>query len=174
MTPIQIRRLTPDDPLDLLERAGIIVQTAYLSMDDYPPDPDYDAQLARVPDRVTDSCVMAAFVTGEGGEELVGCLTFVPSNDHPNSDHDDAGATTFRFFGVAPEAQGRRVGDALVRWCLDETRRLGRPRVRIHTIAEMRAAIRLYERHGFVREPSHDMLADDGTPLVAYVVHLDA
>lgn len=181
MTPIRIRRLTPHDPADLLDRAGAIVQTAYLSIPDYPPDPEYDAQLARVPERVADSWVMAAFAPADDrvhddaghAEHLVGCLTFVPSHDHPHSDHDDPGATTFRFFGVAPEAQGRRVGDALVRWCLDETRRLGRSRVRIHTIAEMRSAIRLYERYGFVRDPAEDMIADDGTPLIAYVLHLD-
>ena len=59
----------------------------------------------------------------------------------------------------------------MVRWCIAEARRLGRSRLRIHTLTMMQGAQRLYERLGFVREPDHD--ADwDGVVGLAYRLDL--
>ena len=103
---------------------------------------------------------------------VVGCLTFVPGHDNPHAEFDDPEAASFRYFGVDPAVQGRGVGEAMVGWVVDESRRLGRRRIRIHTLVAMTGAQRLYERLGFVREPGLD--EDwDGIVGLAYVRHLD-
>jgi hypothetical protein len=59
----------------------------------------------------------------------------------------------------------------MVQWCVDETRRLGKPRLRIHTLAAMDAAQRLYVSMGFVRTPEFDENWD-GVEGIAYVYEL--
>jgi ribosomal protein S18 acetylase RimI-like enzyme len=88
-----------------------------------------------------------------------------------HAEFDDADAASFRFFGVDPSVQGRGVGDAMVQWVIDESRRRGRRRIRIHTLESMPGAQRLYERIGFVRTPDHDENWDGITGL-AFVLEL--
>jgi predicted N-acetyltransferase YhbS len=59
----------------------------------------------------------------------------------------------------------------MVQWCVDEARRLGRSRLRIHTLTMMLGAQRLYERLGFVRDPAHDA-EWDGIAGLAYRLDL--
>jgi GNAT superfamily N-acetyltransferase len=87
---------------------------------------------------------------------IIACLTFVGDHTNPHAEHGDEGAASFRYFGVDPAAQGAGAGRAMVQWCIDEARRLGRSRLRIHTLSMMASAQRLYERMGFVRDPDHD------------------
>ncbi len=144
-----MRRLAPDDDA---ASAGFFVQQAYLRLPGYPIDPDYDARLADVRGRAHEADVIVAELDGR----LVGCLTFLPSHDNPHSDVEDPEATSFRYFGVDPEVQRRGVGEAMVRWCIDETRRLGKRRILIHTLESMPGAQRLYLRVGFERRPDID------------------
>lgn len=55
-----------------------------------------------------------------------------------------------RWFMVDPAANGRGVGEALLKHALTFTRRVGYGRVRLHTFHGLEAAQRLYRRHGFV------------------------
>jgi len=146
-----------DDPV----RLGEIVRHAYLNIPDYPPDPEYDEMLDRVADRLDSGVIVVAELDGV----LVGCLTFVID---PSSDlfewHDPA-FTCIRMFGVDRSAQGSGVGSAMLHWCIDETRRLGRAGVGLHTITEMVTAQRMYERFGFVRRPEFDFNVPDTTGL---------
>jgi GNAT superfamily N-acetyltransferase len=149
-------------------RAGALVQAAYRMLPEYPADDDYDAFLGDVGARRNDADVIVAVVDGE----IVGCLTFVqgPGTDH--HEFADPESASFRYFGVDPAAQGKGVGHAMVRWCLDESARIGRRRVRIHTLTMMERAQRLYEQMGFVRTP--DLDEDwDGIIGLAYVCELD-
>lgn len=149
-----VRPLAADDDIEVL---GGIVRHAYLSIPDYPPDPEYDDALDKVAERAAHGRIVVAELDGA----LVGCLTFI---DDPASDlyewHDPA-FTCIRMFGVSTTAQGRGVGAAMLQWCIDETRRLGRAGVGLHTIREMKVAQRLYERFGFVRRPEHDFVVPD-------------
>lgn len=163
--PIEVRRLTAGDDLAL---AGDIVRASYDALDGYRPDAQYRHEIGDVAGRIGDTVVLGAF---DGGR-LVGCLTFVPGRMPPYAEHDDPEASSFRYFGVAPDAQGRGVGEAMVRRVIDETRAHGRSRVFIHTIPAMHAARRLYERLGFVRAPEGDAWWDD-VQGIAYVLHLD-
>jgi GNAT superfamily N-acetyltransferase len=161
---MQVRRLIPGDDT---VRAGQLVQAAYFALDDYPHEDAYDAMLAAVAERADG---VAVAVDDDGS--IVGCLTLVTDTTSEHSEFDDPDATEFRFFGVDPATQGRGVGEALVQWVIDETRRLGRKRIRIHTLVPMTAAQRLYARMGFVRDPALDENWD-GIIGLAYVLHLD-
>lgn len=77
----------------------------------------------------------------------------------------------FRMLAVAPQAQGQGVGAALVQLCVDRFREIGAPGIVLSTLPTMRAAHRLYERHGFVRAPDRDWSPAPRVDLVAY--HLD-
>jgi GNAT superfamily N-acetyltransferase len=154
--PLTIRRLRPDDDL---VAAGAIVQASYFALPDYPHEDEYDALLADVAGRLHDTVVLGAFddarpAGSDGG--LVGCLTFVPDSTSAHYEFGDPEGCTFRYFGVAPGAQGRGVGEAMVRWCIAEAQRLGRTRILIHTLECMTAAQRMYTRMGFDLDPSID------------------
>jgi GNAT superfamily N-acetyltransferase len=161
---MEIRRLATTDDAAL---AGRIVQQAYAALPDYPHDPEYDAMLGDVASRAAETDVVVAVDRGR----IVACLTFVPSHDNPHAEFDDADAASFRYFGVDLGVQGTGVGGAMVGWVAGEARRLGRRRLRIHTLESMRGAQRLYARLGFERVPELD--EDwDGIVGLAYVLHL--
>jgi len=107
--------------------------------------------------RIDDTTVVGAFIDGR----VVGCLTFVEGPNGVHAEHGDDDASTFRYFGVDPEHHSTGVGRQMVEWVVDESRRLGKKRVFIHTIPVMHAAIRLYEGLGFVRRPDLDEAWDE-------------
>ena len=161
---MEIRRIRPDDDLD---RAGQIVVDAYVALDGYPGEEAYETMMRDVRARMDDVDVVVAVVD----ERIVGCLTFVGDPSSTHAEHGDADAASFRYFGVDGSMQGAGVGEAMVRWCIDEARRLGRRRLRIHTLTMMTAAQRLYQRLGFTRDGTHD--EDwDGIVGLAYLLDL--
>ncbi len=86
---------------------------------------------------------------------LVGTVTDPPPGSrYREIGGDDEGE--FRMLAVAPSAQGRGVGQALVEFLLDRYRERGYRGVVISTLAEMTAAHRVYERLGFRRAPELD------------------
>jgi GNAT superfamily N-acetyltransferase len=149
-----VRPMAAGDDVALL---GRIVRDAYLGIPDYPPDPEYDDALDKVAERAAHGRIVVAELEGR----LVGCLTFV---DDPNSElyewHDPR-FTCIRMFGVAGSVQGRGVGAAMLQWCIDETRRLGRAGIGLHSITEMKNAQHMYLRFGFVRRPEFDFVVPD-------------
>jgi GNAT superfamily N-acetyltransferase len=154
MAPVEIRRLRDtDDPAAV----GELVRRAYAAIPGLHDDQEYAAALADVASRRHEVDVVVAVVDGRP----VGCLTFVTGPGTHHHEFDDPDAASFRYFGVDPDLQGAGVGGAMVRWCIDEARRLGRRRIRIHTLAAMTSAMRLYERLGFVRTPEFDEVWDD-------------
>jgi putative acetyltransferase len=54
---------------------------------------------------------------------------------------------------VSPEARGKGYGDLLMNACVEFSRRAGASRVVIVSNTVLAPAIRLYEKHGFVRVP---------------------
>lgn len=65
-------------------------------------------------------------------------------------------APEVRLLAVAPEARGRGVGEALIRECIRRARAAGAGSITLHTMPMMAAAMRLYERLGFARDPALD------------------
>jgi predicted N-acetyltransferase YhbS len=77
-----------------------------------------------------------------------------------------------RLLAVAPEGRGRGVGSALVRECVRRARLAGATELGLHTSQSMRAAVRMYERFGFVRVPDHDFQPEGGELVTAYRLDL--
>jgi GNAT superfamily N-acetyltransferase len=156
VTPValEIRTLTADDDLAAI---GRIVLDAYHELPGRPADASYDAELADVAERVARATVFGAFDRGVG----VGCVTYVADETATYAENLAPGEASFRMLAVAPHAQGRGVGDALVRRCIDEATSAGREALFIYSGAWMPAAHRLYERLGFSRRAGRDWVFED-------------
>ena len=92
---------------------------------------------------------------------VLGTVTFTDTDD-PNFEDDGHGDCGFRMLGVAPHAQGRGVGRALVSTCIEAAADAGRDRLAIYSLEWMTAAHRLYEQMGFVRRPDRDVMFPAG------------
>jgi ribosomal protein S18 acetylase RimI-like enzyme len=159
--PLIIRAVQPSE----YEIAGELTVEAYRTLSD--AEPAYERKVRDVAGRQDTSEVLVA----EVGGRVVGCVTFVDGLK-ALSEVDDPDAATVRMLGVAAEARGRGVGEALMRECIDRARQSGRKRVRLHTRTSMTSAQRLYERLGFRRDPDHDWSPVPGILLLGYVLDL--
>ena len=99
--------------------------------------------------------------------EVVGTVTIAPEGS-PWRELGKPGEGEFRMLAVAPAAQGRGVGEALVRHTLDRFRAAGHSRVVLCSLGEMAAAHRIYRRLGFEREPELDWSPEAGVHLIAF------
>ncbi|MBW3657779.1 MAG: GNAT family N-acetyltransferase [Actinobacteria bacterium] len=117
--------------------------------------------LARVPSA---TAVLVAVDDATG--EVLGTVTFVRPGDaefeHPVRE-GDAG---FRMLAVAPETQGRGVGDALIAACVTRAREEGAHRIVLSSMSWMTRAHGMYRRRGFVRRPDLDVAFPGGTGVV--------
>ncbi|CAB4735388.1 MAG: GNAT family N-acetyltransferase [Actinobacteria bacterium] len=153
-----LRRAEPQD----LARIGEITVAAYASFTLGPDDP-YVGRLrdAALRDREAELWVAA------DGEELLGSVTVCPTGSPWREiANDDEGE--FRMLAVAPAAQGRGVGQALVAHAVGIARQEGRRGVAISSLVEMTDAHRLYDRCGFVRAPERDWSPVPGVELIAF------
>jgi ribosomal protein S18 acetylase RimI-like enzyme len=73
-----------------------------------------------------------------------------------------------RALAVAPQAQGRGVGRALVRAVIDQAAACGMRRLMLSTQPAMTAAQRLYVAEGFIRIPDRDWTPVAGLTLMAF------
>jgi len=151
---LHIRRLTADDDLDAF---GRIVLASYVALPGMPREPDYEEELVDVATRVRSDVVLGAFV----GARPAGCVTFVADGSSPHAEGLLPGESSFRMLAVDTAAQGRGIGDTLVRRCLDEASRRGSSAVFIHTGSWMHAAHRLYQRLGFEFVPERDWVIEE-------------
>jgi ribosomal protein S18 acetylase RimI-like enzyme len=160
--PLVIRAVRPSE----YEIAGELTVEAYRTLGDA-GDEFYERELRDIAGRRASSEILVA----EVGGRIVGCVTFVDGLKQL-SEVDDPDAATVRMLGVATEARGRGVGEALMQECIDRARRSGRRRVRLDTRTSMTSAQRLYERLGFRRDPDHDCSPAAGILLLGYVLDL--
>lgn len=108
----------------------------------------------------------------DSGEVLGSVLFVLP--DTPFAEVSRSDEAEFRMLAVDPAAQGRGVGEALVRACLDRARGLGCRAVVICVRSFSAPAHRLYARLGFVREPDRDWSPLPGVELLALRQELPA
>ncbi|MEA2973357.1 MAG: hypothetical protein QOG82_1815 [Actinomycetota bacterium] len=151
-----------------------ITLAVYLDEFGFLPD-DYIAELTDVLGRLGEAHVLVAV---DEDDEVLGGITYV---DRPGrlASIDRPDQAELRMLAVAPEAQGRGVGTALVQACLDQARADGKREVMLHTAASMRRAQRLYERMGFHRAAERDLVVEGGVDeggihLLAYVLDLES
>lgn len=105
----------------------------------------------------------SAVLVAELDGRLAGTVTFVlPGDREWEHRREPAGDAGFRILAVAPWAEGRGVGRALVEACLERARRAGAHRMVITSMAWMGRAHRLYEARGFVYRPDLDVRFPSG------------
>jgi GNAT superfamily N-acetyltransferase len=78
-----------------------------------------------------------------------------------------------RLVAVHPSARGRGVARALVLECARRAKAAGARVLGLHTSRSMRAAMRLYQRMGFVRDPDHDFQPPGAELVEGYLLRLD-
>jgi ribosomal protein S18 acetylase RimI-like enzyme len=162
---IAIREARPDE----LPGAGDVVVRAYRQLEGEP----HEEYLSHVRDAAARAGACPILVAvDEATGAVLGCVTYVPDHDNPFAELEHEGEAGFRMLGVAPEAQGRGVGRALVEACVARARAEGRNGLAISTRPMMRAAHRVYERLGFRRAPERDFEPLPGIDLWAYVLEL--
>ena len=123
----------------------------------------YADVLRDVAGRAADADVLVADRDGE----LLGTVTFVPDGG-ALGEIAASGEAEFRMLAVAPAAQGRGVGTALLRHVMDESVRRGRTGLVCSSQPAMRAAHRVYERVGLRRDPERDWSPVPGVDLLAF------
>ena len=105
-------------------------------------------------------------------ERVLGSVTVCPEGS-PWRELAAPGEGEFRMLAVAPEAQGRGVGRALVELVLERFRATGTAVVVLSSESSMASAHRLYRRLGFVRTPERDWSPAPGVDLPASRKELD-
>ncbi|HEX5510529.1 MAG TPA: GNAT family N-acetyltransferase, partial [Actinomycetales bacterium] len=155
---ISVRQARPEE----LTAAGAVVAQAYLV--DGHDEESYLPVLADAASRAEDGEVLVAV---DGAGEVLGSVTFA-TPPSPLAELARIDEAEFRMLGVSPTARGRGVGTALVQACLDRAKALGKSGIVISTEPDMRAAHRIYERFGFVRDPERDWRPLPDVPLLAY------
>lgn len=108
-------------------------------------------------------------IVAEQDGELVGSVMLFP----PDTQSYGAGGAVarvpeLRMLAVAPAARGHGVGRALVEECVRRARQAGATALGLHSSASLHAAIRLYERMGFVRAPEDDFQPEGAELVMAY------
>lgn len=166
MSGFTVREARPDE----LDAAGRLVADAYSAAGVIGSDDFWYLELIRDARGRSEHCPILVAV--EGGGALLGCVTYVPGVGNRIAELEVEGEAGFRMLGVAPAAQRRGVGEALVRACIARAREAGRRGLAISTGGDMLSAHRLYERLGFRRAPDRDFDPVPGVHLLAYTLVL--
>ena len=130
---------------------------------------EYFPELLDVEERARHVPILVAVEQGTG--HLLGTATYVPGPG-PFHEGDFGDVASMRMLAVAPTAQGRGVGRALVLACIALARASGRAALALYTRPFMVAAHRLYESLGFARIRESDLEFEPGEWLWAYRLDL--
>lgn len=132
-------------------------------------DESYLARIADVGGRATRTQILVAVDDGA----VLGSLTLeVETRVNPDDDPLDERVAHIRMLGVAPAAQGRGIGTALMVEAERRARAAGKTEMTLHTTRWMRGAQALYEGLGYERLP--DEVLPDGFVLLGYRKELGA
>jgi len=145
---VHVRAVVPDD----YERVGELTVAAYAAL---PVDHlwgGYDEHMRAVAERLTSAEVFVAELDGR----VVGAVTYVSDPESPWLEWSEPGEAQIRLLAVDGDVQGRGIGEALVRACIDRAREQGLTII-LHTTNHMPAAQRLYPRLGFTRRRDRDV-----------------
>ena len=160
---MEIRLATPEE----YTAVGDVTVAAYAPFLLGPTDPYSD----RLRDAAGRAAAADLWVAVEDGRVL-GTITD-PPHGSPYRELAGEGESEFRMLAVDPAAQGRGVGDALVRHLLERARAHGHRRVLISSLPEMTGAHRVYERLGFRRVPELDWRPLADVLLIGFALDLE-
>jgi ribosomal protein S18 acetylase RimI-like enzyme len=133
--------------------AGELCVLAYAALPGETDVANYERQLRDVKRRAD---VVPVLVAAQPDGTLLGTVTYVPGPG-PYAESDDPDEAAFRMLAVAPWAQGRGIGRALVEECIRRAHADGKRGIVILTRPSMRVAHALYESLGFVRNKDGDV-----------------
>ena len=150
---------------------GDLTVAAYSIFPETGDDSGYADELRDVAGRARGCPVYVAIDPANG--HVIGGATYVPGPGTPLSELEREGEAGIRMLAVAPEAQGKGAGTALVEALIARARAEGRRGMALYTLPAMTAAHRVYERYGFRRDPARDWQFDPGLLLLAYSVDFD-
>jgi ribosomal protein S18 acetylase RimI-like enzyme len=164
---ITVRSARPDD----YDAVAQLTVAAYRADGQLSPDHPYERTLSDAAARAAHGHLLVAEEARTGA--VVGTVLFVlPGTRY--AELSRPGEAEFRMLAVDPPAQGRGVGEILVRACLDRAAELRCHAVVIYTRDVARAAQRLYDRLGFDRVPDRDWTPAPGVHLLALRLRLPA
>ncbi len=164
MVPSADAPLLPVEPARPSDYAAIAELTVRVYVDGGLASSDYAPELADVAGRASRSELL---VVRDENRRVVGSVALVLGGDFGEVTTSDEEAA-FRMLVVAPEAQGRGIGELLVTACLDRARAAGKRRMVLSTDPRMTSAHRLYRRLGFTRLPERDWSPVPGVDLLVY------
>ncbi len=162
---IEVREIRPGEH----EALGRVTVDAYLQVPGIAEHDDYLAELADVAGRAALVPVLVAVDATD--DRVLGGVAYVPGPG-PLAESEGPDEAGFRMLAVAPEAQGRGVGRALVEACVARARTAGKRRLVLLTLPTMTAAQALYASLGFEREPSIDWEYEPGRWLWGFAMAL--
>jgi ribosomal protein S18 acetylase RimI-like enzyme len=163
MGPV-VRRAEPAE----LEAVGHLTAEAYLHDGFVSAEHEYVDELRDAVGRAGDTEIYVA----ADGDDLLGTVTFCPAGS-TFAEVAQPGQGEFRMLAVAAHARGRGIAEALVRTCVERSRELGYSELALSSMAEMKAAHRLYARLGFRRHSELDWSPVDGVKLLGFILRLD-
>jgi ribosomal protein S18 acetylase RimI-like enzyme len=159
---VLVRRAEPGE----YEQIGAVTVAAYEPfLNDV--ESDYRQHLAGAARRDAEAELWVAELDGA----VVGTVT-IALEGSPWREIGEPGEGEFRMLAVAPSAQRRGVGEALMRLVVSRFRDLGAHAIVLSSLAEMTAAHRVYERQGFRRLPERDWSPLPGVDLLAFRAEL--
>lgn len=127
--------------------------------------------------------LLATLETGDVVERIVAerdgsiagsVLLFPPATNAYGGGAVNVDYPEVRLLAVLPEARGQRLGVALMEECARRARRAGAAALGLHTTDMMQAAVRIYERLGYVRTPARDFSPAAGVLIKGYRLDLRA
>ena len=162
------------DP-DEYERLGELTVAAYVEVDPRTIEADddhedYASELADIAGRAVDADVLVA-VDDDG--KVLGGVTYVPGPDSSSAEFEGTDTAGIRMLAVGSAAQGRGVGDALVRACIARAVAAGKRHIALHSTDRMTTAHRIYQRLGFVRDETADWAVVPGFVLWGFRLDID-
>jgi ribosomal protein S18 acetylase RimI-like enzyme len=151
--------LIRDARVDELPAVGLLTRAAYAAAD-----LGSEQYLARVKD-AAGRAASATLLVAEADGRAVGTVTLAASGT-AFADIAQPGEYEFRMLAVDPSATGSGVGSALVGACEQRAQAEGARRMVCSVEAKNTAALRLYDRLGYVREPERDWSPEPNVSLL--------
>lgn len=129
--------------------------------------PDAWSSFAQDIGNVRGRMIEADVLVAERHDRLVGSVTLFTRHRGVQS-----GTVGVRLLAVRPESRGTGVGRALMEYAIQWARSEGQRRVVLTATQDMESARDLYEKLGFLREPSLDHEAAPGVHFEGYALEL--
>ena len=162
---IVVREMVPGEAA----RLGELTVAAYLQVPGVAEEGAYVEELRDVGGRAAHVPVLVAVDDASG--EVLGGVAYVP-DPGPFAEIERDDEAGIRMLAVAPEAQGRGVGRALVEACVERARAAGKRRLVLLTLPSMTAAQSLYRSLGFERDEANDWEYEPGRVLRGLALEL--